>query len=188
MHNFKKSISRFDVAVIIKLLSSSIPGLSSIPQVTCVRSVIGSWWIFSLIITVIYASNLTAHLTVRKIHLPINSLEELANSSVIINAQANSAAVDILKYSKDKYLRDIYETNVKICEDTLPRTVTEQIKETLNDKNSVALIVHKYFKYMNYQPAPYNELQCEFVLANVRIYWNLGGFPIRKGSKYGIVI
>ncbi len=169
-------------------MSSCIPGLSSIPHISCVRSAIGSWWIFSLIITVIYASNLTAHLTVRKIHLPINSLEELAKSSVIINAQANSAAVDILKYSKDKYLRDIYETKVKIREDTLPSTFTEQIIETLNDKNSVALIVHKHFKYMNYQPAPYNELQCEFVLANVRIYWNLAGFLVRKGSKYGQVI
>uniref|UniRef100_A0A915DMA9 Ionotropic glutamate receptor C-terminal domain-containing protein n=1 Tax=Ditylenchus dipsaci TaxID=166011 RepID=A0A915DMA9_9BILA len=44
----------------------------------------GTWWVFTLVIVSAYTANLAAVLTVSRPHIPIRSLDDLANQSTIL--------------------------------------------------------------------------------------------------------
>lgn len=53
------------------------------PRSASTRMLGGAWWMFTLVIVSAYTANLAAVLTVSKPHIPIKSLDDLANQSTI---------------------------------------------------------------------------------------------------------
>ena len=128
--------------------------------------------------------NLTAALTVRKIKLPITDIKSLTASPLTVTVLANSAPIDFMRNSQNKALRDLYREKIEPRLDRMPHSLVKQFEEALHDSNSIAMIPYKVFKYMHYLPPPFNKLKCEFSVAKVNIFWNLGAFPVSKDSAY----
>ncbi len=53
------------------------------PRAVSSRLLGGVWWVFTLVIVSAYTANLAAVLTVDRRYIPIKSMEDLANQSVI---------------------------------------------------------------------------------------------------------
>lgn len=53
------------------------------PRAVSTRVLGGTWWMFTLVIVSAYTANLAAVLTVSRPHIPIRSLDDLANQSSI---------------------------------------------------------------------------------------------------------
>uniref|UniRef100_A0A915DWI9 Uncharacterized protein n=1 Tax=Ditylenchus dipsaci TaxID=166011 RepID=A0A915DWI9_9BILA len=54
------------------------------PRAVSTRLLGGTWWVFTLVIVSAYTANLAAVLTVSRPHIPIRSLDDLANQSTIL--------------------------------------------------------------------------------------------------------
>ena len=57
------------------------------------RTLAGFWSLFMVVVFATYTANLVAYLTVTITHLPINNLEELANSPNILPLVTNGSSL-----------------------------------------------------------------------------------------------
>lgn len=53
------------------------------PRAVSTRMLGGTWWVFTLVIVSAYTANLAAVLTISRPHIPIRSLDDLANQTII---------------------------------------------------------------------------------------------------------
>ena len=82
-----------------------------LPMADSGRLIIGTWWLFVLVIVTTYSGNLVAFLTFPKIDSPISSLEELLHhsGSVTWGMISGSAVEAHLKGNTDSKYRTLYE-------------------------------------------------------------------------------
>jgi len=106
------------------------------------------WWIMTIILVAFYTSSLTSSLAIRKLHLPVHSLEELAQSSLSVVMFKNGAMHGITAAAKSGVLKRIYE---KACEtDGFAEDYPSMIEMVLNDPNRVSFFDGDSFNYLAY--------------------------------------
>ena len=83
----------------LKILSFA--GSTWLPAVNLqsTRIIFWTWFLFSMIITATYIGNITAALTVPKVKLPIQTLEDLADSDYEFTLPAGTAPNTLMKVS-----------------------------------------------------------------------------------------
>uniref|UniRef100_A0A915DTN7 Ionotropic glutamate receptor C-terminal domain-containing protein n=1 Tax=Ditylenchus dipsaci TaxID=166011 RepID=A0A915DTN7_9BILA len=76
------------------------------PRAVSTRLLGGTWWVFTLVIVSAYTANLAAVLTVSRPHIPIRSLDDLANQSTILYGTIKTAL--LCNFSRNLKLAHMY--------------------------------------------------------------------------------
>ena len=89
----------YTLRIFIKMVYFLI-GSTYKPKKLAVRIVVGSWWLFCIIIVATYVANLVAFLAVSQLTLPFTTLEELAaNTDYKFGTLGGTEWVTIFKVS-----------------------------------------------------------------------------------------
>ena len=81
------------------------PGGTSTPASSVTRIVVSFWWLTVIVIYAVYTGNLTAFLAVKKVNMPIKTLEDLASSvDISIGVQNGIVQMTLLKVRSLKWI------------------------------------------------------------------------------------
>lgn len=75
------------------------------PSSMSVRIISAVWWFFSFVLVSSYIANLTALLSIERLTIPINSVDELAaQRSIQFGALVNSSTMDFFRVTKKPHI------------------------------------------------------------------------------------
>lgn len=135
----------------------------------------------AVITVAFYTSSLTSSLTVQKLHLPVNSLEELARSSLRVIVFKNGAMHGILASAKDGVLKRTYE---KVAQSGgFITDFASQVDIILDNPKTVSLFDGDSFKYLAYLRPDMPNVKCNISIVS-RINRIQHGFIFPKNSPY----
>ena len=81
------------------------PGGTSTPASSVTRIVVSFWWLTVIVIYAVYTGNLTAFLAVKKVNIPIKTLDDLASSvDIRVGVQNGIVQMTLLKVSSLKWI------------------------------------------------------------------------------------
>ena len=66
-------------------------GMVHIPVAGSGRLLVGSWWIFTIVVASVYTGNLTAFLSAPSLYVPVNNLNELIKSDMSFGCLTETA-------------------------------------------------------------------------------------------------
>ena len=135
----------------------------------------------TVVLVAYYNSSLTSILAIRRINLPFNSVQQLAQSSLPIVVLRDGAMHGILAAAEDGVLRQIYDKVVR--SDGFISDYASQIDIILNNPNTVCLFDGDSFNNLAYLRPDLPHAKCTISVV-ARLNRIQRGFIFPKNSPY----
>ncbi|XP_076270271.1 glutamate receptor ionotropic, kainate 2-like [Rhynchophorus ferrugineus] len=117
--------------------SFTTQGCDILPKSTPTRTITGAWWIFSLIIVSSYVANLAAFLTMGKIDVTVDSVEELAAQSKIkYGLLAKGSTESFFANSNDTLYQKMWH-NMKNEKSVFEKNNDKGVERVMSTKNGL---------------------------------------------------
>ncbi|XP_030746456.1 glutamate receptor ionotropic, kainate 2-like [Sitophilus oryzae] len=121
----------------LTLGSITTQGCDILPKSTPTRTIAGFWWFFSLIITSSYTANLAAFLTMGKIDVTVDSVEELAAQSKIKYGMLEKGSTETFFANSNNSLYQKMWNTIKHDKSVFEKNNDNGVERVLSTKNAL---------------------------------------------------
>ena len=139
------------------------------------------WWIMTVVLVAIYTSVLTSTLAVRKASLPVNSVEELAKSSMPVVAGKNVAMHGILAAATGGPLKIIHDRVAQ--NDGFAADYDSMLDHILDNPGTISFFDSYTLHYVGRRLPHLKNIKCEISIIN-KVITTYSSFIFTKNSPY----
>ena len=143
------------------------------------RTVATTWWFFTLIMISSYTANLAAFLTIERMDMPINSVEDLAKQTKIKYGCLQSGSTNtFFKDATDETYQKLYRVMSQNSDEVMMSSNKDGIDKVLLDQGSYAFFMES--TTIEYVVERYCNLQQIGGLLDSKSY----GIAVQQGINY----
>ena len=143
------------------------------------RTVATTWWFFTLIMISSYTANLAAFLTIERMEMPINSVEDLAKQTKIKYGCLQSGSTNtFFKDATDETYQKLYRVMSQNSDEVMMSSNKDGIDKVLLDQGSYAFFMES--TTIEYVVERYCNLQQIGGLLDSKSY----GIAVQQGINY----
>ena len=143
------------------------------------RTVATTWWFFTLIMISSYTANLAAFLTIERMEMPINSVEDLAKQTKIKYGCLESGSTNtFFKDATDETYQKLYRVMSQNSDEVMMSSNKDGIDKVLLDQGSYAFFMES--TTIEYVVERYCNLQQIGGLLDSKSY----GIAVQQGMNY----
>ena len=145
------------------------------------RTVATTWWFFTLIMISSYTANLAAFLTIERMEMPINSVEDLAKQTKIKYGCLESGSTNtFFKDATDETYQKLYRVMSQNSDEVMMSSNKDGIDKVLLDQGSYAFFMES--TTIEYVVERYCNLQQIGGLLDSKSY----GIAVQQGINYRV--
>ena len=160
-------------------------GMVHDPESHSARMVTSFWWLFTIVIVGTYNGNLIAYLTSPRINVPLNNLQDLAESSFDFGFVSETSTHQMFtNASPGSMYYDLWNRIKSHPEKYITRSSEDGLRKVLNDDSYVFLCDKSYYDTIPISSPSLGDSKCDIMRSEDEFLQSMYALAFPKDSPY----